>query len=186
MKGSNSQKALPLLRFRKMLSAMNGPRTLGYLVFEHHGIISALGVSTKERSMPMADTDKLLEQARRAAEASYCPYSRFRVGAALLCADGTVFTGTNVENRSYGLTNCAERSAVFSAVSAGRKKFEAIAISTPDSKAAVAPCGACRQVLSEFAGEDFPVTFAGQQQRVDTTLGDLYPYDSLQDLRKED
>lgn len=131
----------------------------------------------------MADSDELLERARCAAESSYCPYSRFRVGAALLCSDGTVFTGTNVENRSYGLTNCAERSAVFSAVSAGRRDFQAMAICTPDSESAVAPCGACRQVLSEFAGEDFPVTFAGEKQRVDTTLGQLYPYDSLHDLR---
>ena len=132
----------------------------------------------------MADMSELLEQARRAAEASYCPYSRFRVGAALLCKDGTVITGTNVENRSYGLTNCAERSAIFSAISAGRTEFEAIAVSTPDSAAAVAPCGACRQVLSEFAKADFPVVFAGRDQRVEATLGELYPFDSLQDLKK--
>ncbi|UCG00252.1 MAG: cytidine deaminase [Spirochaetaceae bacterium] len=130
----------------------------------------------------MADMSKLLEQARRAADASYSPYSHFRVGAALLCKDGTIITGTNVENRSYGLTICAERSAIFSAVSTGRKDFEAIAISTPDSGPAVAPCGACRQVISEFVGEDFPVVFAGREQRLDTTIGDLYPYDSLQDL----
>jgi cytidine deaminase len=131
----------------------------------------------------MVDTSELLEQARRAAEASYSPYSHFRVGAALLCKDGEVITGTNVENRSYGLTNCAERSAIFSAVSTGKKDFQAIAISTPDSEQAVAPCGACRQVLSEFADRNFPVIFSGSLQRVDTTLGELYPYDSLQDLR---
>ena len=131
----------------------------------------------------MADMSKLLEKARQAAEASYCPYSRFRVGAALLCRDGSVYMGTNVENRSYGLTNCAERSAVFSAVSAGKNEFEAIAVCTPDSAPAVAPCGACRQVLSEFAPADFPVTFAGTDQRVDTTLGQLYPFDSLQTLK---
>jgi cytidine deaminase len=131
----------------------------------------------------MADMSKLLEQACRAARSSYAPYSRFRVGAALLCTDGTVFTGTNVENRSYGLTNCAERSAVFSAISAGKDEFEAMAVSTPDSSAAVAPCGACRQVLSEFAKADFPVTFAGRDQRIDTTLGELYPFDSLQELK---
>lgn len=131
----------------------------------------------------MADMSKLLEQARQAAEASYSPYSHFRVGAALLCKDGKVVTGTNVENRSYGLTNCAERSAIFSAISAGRNAFEAIAVSTPDSPAAVAPCGACRQVLSEFVKADFPVAFAGRDQRVDSTLGELYPFDSLQDLK---
>ena len=132
----------------------------------------------------MADMSKLLEKARQAAEASYCPYSHFRVGAALLCKDGTVFAGTNVENRSYGLTTCAERSAVFSAISAGKREFEAIAVCTPDSAAAVAPCGACRQVLSEFAPADFPVTFAGRDRRIDTTLGELYPFDSLQNLKK--
>ena len=131
----------------------------------------------------MPDMSKLLEQAREAATASYSPYSHFRVGAALLCRDGTVITGTNVENRSYGLTNCAERSAIFSAISAGKNDFQAIAISTPDSAVAVAPCGACRQVISEFVGKDFPVTFSGRDQRVDTTIGELYPYDSLQDLR---
>ena len=132
----------------------------------------------------MADILELLEQARQAAEASYSPYSHFRVGAALLCEDGTVITGTNVENRSYGLTICAERSAIFSAISAGKNTFAAIAVSTPDSAAAVAPCGACRQVLSEFVKADFPVVFAGRDQRVDSTLGELYPFDSLQDLKK--
>jgi cytidine deaminase len=133
----------------------------------------------------MADLSELLDAARRAAEDSYSPYSHFRVGAALLCKDGTVITGTNVENRSYGLTNCAERSAIFTAISAGKKEFQAIAVSTPDSEQAVAPCGACRQVLSEFTREDFPVIFAGSSANVETTLGELYPFDSLQDLKKE-
>jgi cytidine deaminase len=132
----------------------------------------------------MADLSELLDAARRAAGDSYSPYSHFRVGAALLCKDGTVITGTNVENRSYGLTNCAERSAIFTAISAGKKEFQAIAVSTPDSEQAVAPCGACRQVLSEFTREDFPVVFAGNSAKVETTLGELYPFDSLQDLKK--
>ncbi|MCK5005797.1 MAG: cytidine deaminase [Spirochaetia bacterium] len=132
----------------------------------------------------MTDMSDLFDAARRAAECSYSPYSHFRVGAALLCKDGTVFTGTNVENRSYGLTNCAERSAIFTAISAGKKEFQAIAIFTPDSEQAVAPCGACRQVLSEFAREDFPVVFAGKKEKVETTLGELYPFDSLQNLKE--
>jgi len=132
----------------------------------------------------MAELSELLDAARRAAEDSYSPYSHFRVGAALLCKDGTVIIGTNVENRSYGLTNCAERSAIFTAISAGKKDFQAIAVSTPDSEQAVAPCGACRQVLSEFAREDFPVVFAGNSVKVETTLGELYPFDSLQDLKQ--
>jgi cytidine deaminase len=131
----------------------------------------------------MADMSELLDKARQAAKASYCPYSHFRVGAALLCKDGTVFTGTNVENRSYGLTNCAERSAIFKAVSAGKKEFQAMAVYTPDSAEAVAPCGACRQVLSEFVSGSFPVTFAGRDGRVDSTIGQLYPFDSLQGLK---
>ena len=131
----------------------------------------------------MADLSELLDAARRAAEDSYSPYSHFRVGAALQCKDGTVITGTNVENRSYGLTNCAERSAIFTAISAGKKEFQAIAVSTPDSEGAVAPCGACRQVLSEFAGGGFPVAFAGKKEIVETTLGELYPFDSLQELK---
>ncbi len=132
----------------------------------------------------MTDMSDLFDAARRAAECSYSPYSHFRVGAALLCKDGTVFAGTNVENRSYGLTNCAERSAIFTAISAGKKEFQAIAIFTPDSEQAVAPCGACRQVLSEFAREDFPVVFAGKKEKVETTLGELYPFDSLQNLKE--
>jgi cytidine deaminase len=133
----------------------------------------------------MPDISELLEIARQAATASYSPYSHFRVGAALLCRDGTVIRGTNVENRSYGLTNCAERSAIFTAISAGKSDFQAIAVSTPDSSEAVAPCGACRQVLSEFVKADFPVVFAGSDQRVDSTLGELYPFDSLQNLKTD-
>lgn len=132
----------------------------------------------------MSDLSELLDAARRAAEHSYSPYSHFRVGAAVLCEDGTVITGTNVENRSYGLTNCAERSAIFTAVSAGKKEFRAIAVSTPDSEQAVAPCGACRQVISEFAWEDFPIVFSGNSAKVETTLGKLYPFDSLQNFKK--
>ncbi len=127
--------------------------------------------------------DQLFAAAREAANASYSPYSHFRVGAALLCEDGTVFTGTNVENRSFGLTVCAERSAVLTAVSAGRRRFVALAISTPDSAAPVGPCGACRQVISEFMDPSSPVRFAGSGPGlVDTTVGALLPADSLHDL----
>ena len=127
--------------------------------------------------------DDLFSEARKAADFAYAPYSKFRVGAALLCDDGTVVTGCNVENRSFGLTFCAERNAVFSAVGGGRKSFKAIAISTPDSEIPVGPCGACRQVLSEFMPPSSPVFFAGSgEDRVSTTLGVLYPFDSLHDL----
>ena len=114
---------------------------------------------------------------------AYAPYSRFRVGAALLTEDGKVVTGVNVENRSFGLTNCAERSAVFAAVSSGIRKFSAIAIATPDSDYPVGPCGACRQVLSEFMSAETPVIFGPDFERsVETSVGALYPFDSLHEL----
>jgi cytidine deaminase len=129
--------------------------------------------------------EELLEAARKAAENAYAPYSNFRVGAALLCADGKLITGANVENRSFGLTNCAERSCVFDAIGCGKREFAAIAVCCIDADYPVPPCGACRQVLSEFAGKDFPVYYAGKTGKiVTTTLGELYPWDSLHELKK--
>jgi cytidine deaminase len=125
----------------------------------------------------------LFVEARKAADAAYAPYSKFRVGAALLCEDGTIITGCNVENRSYGLTVCAERNAVFQAVAKGHRRFTALAISTPDSGTPVGPCGACRQVLSEFMGTDAQVRFGGSGAFVETTIGALLPLDSLHDLK---
>lgn len=95
----------------------------------------------------------LVAAALAAREQAYAPYSKFRVGAALLADDQTVFRGCNVENVSYGLTNCAERTAVFTAVQAERRRFSAIAIA---SKGGVLPCGACLQVLAEFC-DDLPI-----------------------------
>lgn len=98
-------------------------------------------------------TDReLLEQAKKAMENAYVPYSHFRVGAALLAKNGSVFAGCNIENASYGATCCAERTAVFKAVSEGVKEFEKIAI-VSDSKKLTPPCGICRQVLLEFMPE---------------------------------
>jgi len=91
---------------------------------------------------------KLLAAAKAAQRNAHAPYSKFRVGAALLTKSGKVYTGVNVENASYGLTNCAERVAVGKAVSEGHRKFQAIAVVAPS--AALSPCGACRQVLAEF------------------------------------
>ena len=131
------------------------------------------------------DLDELFQKALVAAQSAYAPYSRFRVGAALLSDDGTVFLGCNVENRSYGLSICAERTAVTKAVSEGHRSFRALAIATPDSEVPVGPCGACRQVLSEFMPADARVRFGGRTpERVDTTIGALIPYDSLHDLGK--
>jgi cytidine deaminase len=128
---------------------------------------------------------QLIMLAREAARASYSPYSLFPVGAALLCPDGTVITGANVENRSYGLSCCAERSAIFAAVSQGRKEFTAIAVSCPKSEAPVPPCGACRQVLGEFCAPAMPVYFAGRGEGfVTSSVGELLPRDSLHDLKR--
>jgi homotetrameric cytidine deaminase len=104
--------------------------------------------------------DSLLEQARQAAHNSYSPYSRFRVGAALKLTNGAVVTGTNVENVSYGLTICAERSALVAAVSqfGPKVRIEAVAVANLNN-AASPPCGACRQVLAEFVLPEAPVIF---------------------------
>ncbi len=100
--------------------------------------------------------------------------------------DGSVITGVNIENRSFGLTNCAERTAVFKAVSEGYMTFKALAIATPASDYPVGPCGACRQVLTEFAPTDTPVIFGPTlENSVKTTLGELYPYDSLHELASD-
>lgn len=91
----------------------------------------------------------LIEKAIEARELAYCPYSNFKVGAAVLFEDGEIYTGCNIENASYGGTNCAERTAIFNAVSKGNRKLKAIAL-IGDTKAFTYPCGLCRQVISEF------------------------------------
>ncbi len=131
------------------------------------------------------DIDGLFGLALEAAKRSYSPYSRFKVGAALLCADGSVFSGTNMENRSFGLTTCAERNALAAAVGAGKRAFAGIVVATPDAEYPVSPCGACRQVLSEFLPPDAPVVFGSSaKDLVVTTIGQLFPYDALHELKK--
>ena len=122
------------------------------------------------------DPNKLIREARKAMERAYAPYSNYNVGVVLLCTDGTVFKGCNIENASYGLTNCAERTALFSAIAAGKKEFEAMAI-VASGRPAPFPCGACRQVLSEFCGPDFLVHVAVSSEDHETlSLGELLPH----------
>ena len=105
--------------------------------------------------------DELIQAAKVAREFSYSPYSRFRVGAALLCGDGTVYTGCNIENAAFSPTNCAERTAVFKAVSEGKREFVKIAV-VGDDETYLSPCGVCRQVLMEFVNPmEFEVIMAG-------------------------
>jgi cytidine deaminase len=124
-------------------------------------------------SLPL---DALVEAARAASRSAYCPYSRFHVGAAVW-AGGQIFTGANVENASYGLTICAERTAAFAAILAGSTQIEAIAVACVDAPegcepALLMPCGACRQVLAEFADPNTPVVV----DRAGTyTLAELLP-----------
>ncbi len=121
----------------------------------------------------------------KAANNSYSPQSKFRVGAALLTKDGNIITGTNIENRSYGLTNCAERTAMFTALNMGYKEFEAISIYSPDCDSHLPPCGACRQVLSEFVDSSFKFMLgSGKGEFIEKTMGDLLPLDSLFDLKE--
>jgi cytidine deaminase len=132
------------------------------------------------------DIDALYSLALEASRASYSPYSRFRVGAAILCADGTVVTGANIENRSFGLTTCAERNTVAAAIGQGKREFKMIAVATPDAEYPVSPCGACRQVLSEFMGPETPVIFGHKaDDLVVTTMGQLFPYDALHELNRQ-
>jgi len=124
---------------------------------------------------------QLIKEALAARQKAYSPYSRFRVGAALLTENGKIYRGCNIENASYGATNCAERTAFFKAVSEGETVFKAIAIvggmegNTPDEY--VFPCGICRQVINEFAGKDFQVILAKNEKDYKIfSLQELLPY----------
>ena len=131
------------------------------------------------------DVERLIEEAMKARKMAYAPYSEFRVGAALLDGDGTIYSGCNIENASYGACNCAERTAIFKAVSEGAGDFRAIAIVGGKDKTVTEfcpPCGICRQVMSEFCDADTfkVILFDGTETR-SYLLGDLLPhaFDSL-------
>ncbi len=122
---------------------------------------------------------ELIALAKQARKAAYAPYSGFLVGAALLCADGTVYTGCNIENAAFSPTNCAERTAFFKAVSEGKHEFTAMAIvaGPRDGKlSTTAPCGVCRQVMAEFCGPDFRILLGKEGEEYTChTLAELLP-----------
>jgi cytidine deaminase len=120
----------------------------------------------------MATDDELIAVAWEARDKAYAPYSNFQVGAALLASDGRVYPGCNVENISYGLTNCAERVAIGAAVAAGVRSFEKVVV-VADTAQPISPCGACRQVLAEFGVKT--VILANRTERLEFSLEELLP-----------
>ncbi|AEX85608.1 cytidine deaminase [Marinitoga sp. 1135] len=118
--------------------------------------------------------DLLYQKAKDAMQNSYSPYSNFKVGAALLTKDGKIYTGTNIENASYGLSMCAERTAIFKAVSEGEKNFEALVV-IGETDEPISPCGACRQVIAEFGVENIILTNLKKDLKI-MTVEELLPY----------
>jgi cytidine deaminase len=120
------------------------------------------------------DRERLIQAARRAAQNAYAPYSEFRVGAAILTSGGEIFAGCNVENASYGMTNCAERTAIFSAIANSGPKLEIRAVAVINAKdVPCSPCGACRQVIFEFGPEAvifFPAAGGWKQAHITELL----------------
>lgn len=124
------------------------------------------------------DNKALLTEAGKARRASYSPYSGYAVGAALLCSDGTLYHGCNIENAAFSPTNCAERTAFFKAVSEGKRDFVKIAVvggKTDDPDGFSPPCGVCRQVMAEFCGKDFEIVLLRNGEVISTTLAELLP-----------
>ena len=123
--------------------------------------------------------EKLMDLAVEAMGHSYSPYSGYKVGAALLCSDGTVYRGCNIENAAYSPTNCAERTAFFKAVYDGRRDFTAIAVcggKNGEISGAFPPCGVCRQVMREFCGDDFLIYMVDADGYEARTLAEILPF----------
>ena len=126
-------------------------------------------------------TTELIDLAVEVIKQAYVPYSHFPIGAVLLTKDGEIYTGVNIENASFGLTNCGERTAIFKAVSEGAREFQELIIYGQTEKP-ISPCGACRQVMAEFFEPDLPVTLVSQNKStVVMTVKELLPY-SFTDL----
>lgn len=122
--------------------------------------------------------EQLVLKAKEAMKMAYSPYSDYKVGAALLCKDGSIYTGCNIENASYSATNCAERTAIFKAVSEGKKEFEAIAIcggKNGEITGVFPPCGVCRQVMREFCDDEFRIYLATSDGAESYKLKELLP-----------
>lgn len=120
--------------------------------------------------------ETLIKAAEKAKENAYVPYSKFKVGAAVMASSGNVYTGCNIENASFSLTCCAERTAIFKAISEGEHHFKAMAV-TANSDSAVSPCGACRQVMSEFFTPDVTIYLTNEKNDLkEVTVNDLLPY----------
>ena len=126
--------------------------------------------------------DTLIAAAWEAREQAYAPYSNFQVGAALLCEDGSIFKGCNIENCSFGATNCAERTAIFAAIANGKRKFKALAVCAQTDEP-IMPCGVCRQVLAELA-PNLTLILLGKNTRMETTIEELLPQAFSQRLMK--
>jgi cytidine deaminase len=126
------------------------------------------------KSLPARTVRRLEKAARLAAQKSYSPYSNFNVGAAILAGSGGIHTGCNVENASYGLCNCAERTAIFTAVAAGERTIEAVVVYTP-TPAPTAPCGACRQVIHEFGPQAIVISVCDSPERTVAHVSALLP-----------
>jgi cytidine deaminase len=124
--------------------------------------------------LTQAVRSRLEKIARLAAKSSYSPYSKFPVGAAILTGSGKIYSGCNVENASYGLCNCAERTAVFTAAAAGERTLQCVVVYTP-TQTATTPCGACRQVLNEFGPTARVISICDSRETIDTTLDKLLP-----------
>jgi cytidine deaminase len=145
----------------------------------HHVILSEIGLGMQKTKVPAAMRERLLRAARKVMKNAYAPFSSFRVGAAILTAKGQVFVGCNVENSSYGMTNCAERTAIFSAVAKLGPELEIRAVAVAaftnnDHGVPCSPCGACRQVIYEF-GPRAIVFYEGKRGPKQSLITDLLP-----------